>query len=99
MRSRSSSPTALVSSPGASLRSSGNSRRRLRRSLSTASAMPGYWILTATSTPSLVRARWTWPIDAAASASRSMSASTRPTGSPHSEAINFSSLSKPTFGA
>ena len=40
--------SALTSRPGASRLTSGNSICRLRRSVSTASAMPGYWILTAT---------------------------------------------------
>ena len=35
--------------------------------------MPGYWILTATALPSVVVARWTWPIEAAANASSSKS--------------------------
>ena len=45
----------------------------LRRSVSTASAMPGYWIFTATCLPSVVVARWTWPMLAAANASCSKS--------------------------
>ena len=59
-----------------------------RRSVSTASAMPGYWTLIATSTPSGVRPRCTCPIEAAAIASGSTSAITRDTGSPHSFAIS-----------
>ena len=42
----------------------------------TASAIPGYWTLTATSAPSWVRPRWTWPMLAAAAGSGSISAST-----------------------
>ena len=42
----------------------------LRRSASSASATPGYWILTATGRPSSSVARCTWPIEAAANASR-----------------------------
>ena len=61
--------------------------------------MPGYWTLIATSTPSRVVARCTWPIDAAAIDSCSMSASTRLTGSPHSCAISFSSFGHGTLGA
>ena len=45
----------------------------LRRSASSASATPGYWIFTATSRPSSSVARWTWPIEAAANASCSIS--------------------------
>ena len=41
----------------------------LRMSDSSASATPGYWILTATARPSWRVARCTWPIDAAAKAS------------------------------
>ncbi len=52
----------------------------LRRSVSTASAMPGYWTLTATCRPSFVVARWTWPIEAAANASGSNSAKAWLTG-------------------
>ena len=47
----------LTSSPGISRRNTGVSMRRLRMSDSTASAIPGYWTLTATSSPSWVRAR------------------------------------------
>ena len=39
---------------------------------STASAIPGYWTLTATSAPSWLRPRWTWPMLAAAAGSGSM---------------------------
>ncbi len=91
MRSRSSSASAFVSRPGARRASSGMRNERLRRSASTASAMPGYWTLTATSTPSWVVARWTCPMEAAAIASVSMSARTLETGWPHSLAISFSS--------
>jgi hypothetical protein len=38
---------------------------------SSASAIPGYWTLTATCSPPISVARWTWPIEAAANASRS----------------------------
>ena len=49
MRSRSSrGQRARRRAPGASRLTSGSSRPRLRRSVSTASAMPGYWTLTAT---------------------------------------------------
>ena len=43
---------------------------------SRASATPGYWTLTATLLPSCRVARWTWPIEAAANASGSISANT-----------------------
>ena len=66
----------LASSPGASRLTSGSSSIALRRSVSTASATPGYWTFTATSSPSSVVARWTWPIDAAANARSSKSAKT-----------------------
>ena len=56
----------------------------LRRSVSTASAMPGYCTLTATSRPSCVLARWTWPIDAAAKASSENSAKWSATFPPRS---------------
>ena len=59
-------------------------QRGLRRSVSTASATPGYWIFTATARPSAVTARWTWPIDAAAKASSSNSEKTSPSRSPSS---------------
>ena len=61
--------------------------------------MPGYWTLTATSAPSLVVARYTWPIDAAAAASGSSSASTRDGAWPHSWRITFSMSLKETRGA
>ena len=59
---------ALASRPGASRLSSGSSSVALRRSLSTASATPGYCTLTTTVSPSSVVARCTWPIEAAANA-------------------------------
>jgi hypothetical protein len=63
---------------------SGSSSIALRRSVSTASATPGYWTFTATSSPSIVVARWTCPIDAAANARSSNSEKTRLTGPPNS---------------
>ncbi len=54
----------------------------LRRSASSASATPGYWILTATARPSCSSARCTWPIEAAAKASSSISANSSSNGSP-----------------
>ena len=70
-----------MSSPGISRRKTGVSSRRLRMSDSTASAIPGYWTLTASSSPSCERARWTWPMLAAAAGSGSISASTLSGGS------------------
>src|SRR3954454_77610 len=69
MRSRRSRAIALTSRPGAERRMSGKRMFMLRRSVSTPSATPGYWTLTATSRPARVVARWTWPIDAAATGS------------------------------
>ena len=40
-------------------------------SLSTLRATPGNWTLSASSRPPCVRARWIWPIDAAATGSKS----------------------------
>ena len=51
-------------------------RRMFCMSAWMASAMPGYCTLTATIRPSSSRARWTWPIDAAAIGSGSKSAKT-----------------------
>ena len=87
MRSRSSAASALTSRPGARRRISGKSICRLRRSVSTASATPGYWTLTATSRPSCVSARWTWPIEAAANASSSKAAKCSDSGPPSSPSI------------
>ena len=44
------------------------------RSARIAASTPGYWILTATRRPSGSMARCTWPIEAAANASGSISA-------------------------
>src|SRR3954468_14301408 len=71
------------------------SRPRLRRSASTASATPGYCTLTATSRPSRVTARWTWPIEAAASGSGSMVAKASPT----SASMSLRSFANGTLGA
>ncbi len=59
--------------------------------MSTASATPGYWTLTATARPSRVTARWTCPIEAAANASSSNSANTEAGFSPSSSRSSFSS--------
>ena len=58
--------------------------------MSTASATPGYWTLTATGRPSRVTARWTCPIEAAANASSSNSANTADGFSPSSSRSSFS---------
>ena len=71
---------------------------RLRRSVSTASATPGYWTLTATSSPSRVTARWTWPIEAAAKASSSNSAKTAAGRSPSSSRSSFSTCGRAAAG-
>ena len=54
---------------------------------SSASATPGYWILTATGRPSSSFARCTWPIEAAANASWSNSEKCSSTDSPYSPSI------------
>ena len=72
---------------------SGSSSIALRRSVSTASATPGYWTFTATSSPSTVIARWTWPIEAAANACSSNSENTARRAARRAPArISFSSL-------
>ena len=65
----------------------------------TAAATPGYWTLTATSRPSCSRARYTCPIDAAATGSSSNSAKTSLIGSPSSSSITLRISLKETFGA
>ena len=52
--------------PGTSATSARKSRSLVVRSARIASSTPGYCTFTATSRPSCVRARCTWPIDAAA---------------------------------
>ena len=90
--------SALASRPGASRLTSGSSSVALRRSVSTASATPGYCTFTATSSPSTVVARWTWPIEAAANARSSNSANTSPSGAPSSLRRSFSRRSNGTGG-
>ena len=51
-----------------------------------ASAISGYWTLTATRCPPGSTARWTWPIEAAAAASCSKSSNSDSSGSSHSDA-------------
>ena len=77
---------------------SGSSSVALRRSLSTASATPGYCTFTTTSSPSSVVARCTCPIEAAANARSSKDPKTRPTGAPSSSRISFSSRENGTGG-
>ena len=77
---------------------SGSSSVALRRSVSTASATPGYWIFTTTSSPSRVVARWTWPIEAAANARSSKSRNTCCSGPPNSLRISFSRSANGTGG-
>ena len=55
--------------PGAIIFATRRISPRFCRSARTARAMPGYWTLTATRRPSCSRARYTWPIEAAANAS------------------------------
>ena len=88
----------MASSPGASRLTSGTSSVALRRSVSTASATPGYWIFTATSSPSTVVARWTWPMEAAANARSSKSENTRSSGPPNSRRMSFSRSANATGG-
>src|SRR3954454_3427344 len=84
MRARISAAIAALSTPGAMTLSSLRPRRRFCRSAWIASAMPGYWTLTATSRPSRSVARCTWPIDAAAIGSSPKSANSRDIRSPRS---------------
>ena len=65
---------------------------------STASAIPGYWTFTATSAPSLLRPRWTWPILAAAAGLGSISARTCSGSEPHSSARTPRISFQPTAG-
>src|SRR5579875_3329791 len=64
------------------------SQKKRSRSRANASAMPGRSSLTATSCPSVVRAKCTWAIEAAATAVSSKSANRLATGSPNSASIN-----------
>ena len=54
-----------------------------------ASAIPGYCTLTATARPSWSVARWTCPIDAAATGCSSNSANVSPSFSPSSSSITL----------
>jgi hypothetical protein len=55
--------------------------------------MPGYWTLTATARPSLVIARCTWPIEAAAMGCGSHSASSASGGWPRSSLTTWAASS------
>lgn len=63
----------LMSSPGTHPAETRATRDNWRRSLSSASRAPGYWILTATVRPSRATALCTWPIEAAAAGTSSKS--------------------------
>ena len=72
---------------GAVIRSIRRSSATLSRSAAIVSAMPGYCTLTATAWPSLVIARCTWPMEAAAIGSGSHCAKTWSGGPPSSDSI------------
>ncbi len=78
-----------MSIPGAITFSSFNPSRRFCRSEWIASAIPGYWTLTATARPSCSAARCTCPIDAAAIGSGSNSSNTSLSFSPRSSSTTF----------
>ena len=95
-----SSPTmGLGSMPGNSIDMTVNSRSVFSRSAATAWSTPGYWTLTATSRPSWVTARCTWPMDAAASGTGSHTANTRSGASPSSARITCATSSGAMGGA
>ncbi len=89
IRSRISSAIAPVSIPGAIVFSIFSPSRRFCMSEWIASAIPGYWTLTATSRPSGRVARCTWPIDADAIGVSSKSAKMRASFSPRSCSITL----------
>ena len=91
-RSRISCAIAFGSIPGASTFATRRSIPRFCTSARTALTMPGYWTLTATRRPSCSRARYTWPIDAAANASVSNSANTSSSGCPRSRLDHLAHL-------
>src|SRR5829696_3706767 len=99
MRSRTSSAVALTSSPGAICFISRRIIPRFWMSARTAWATPGYWTLTATSRPSWRRARYTWPIEAAAIGWCSNAANASSSGSSSSDSITLRMSEKRTFGA
>ncbi len=100
MRSLISLATARTSSWGVIRLSRRMIMSRFCRSARTAAATPGYWTFTATSRPSSrSRARYTWPIEAAASGSSSNSSNTVPMRSPRSSSITRRICLKATVGA
>ena len=60
--------------------------------------MPGRWTLTTTASPVRSRARWVWPIDAAASGSQSNSAKTSSTVAPSSASSTAAMRSRGSGG-
>ena len=87
----------LGSIPGNSMPMALNSRSLLSRSAAMAASTPGYWTFTATTSPSWVTARWTWPIDAEASGVSDHSAKTT-SGSPPSSARIIDAASSADMG-
>ena len=61
--------------------------RRTAASRCTMSSIPGRWTLTTTRSPVLSTARWVWPIDAAASGSKSKDANSSSTVAPSSDSM------------
>src|SRR5262245_15778830 len=61
--------------------------------------MPGDWTFTATDRPSHVRARWTWPIDAAATGTGPHRANSRAVGAPSSASTTWAASSGAIGGA
>jgi hypothetical protein len=90
---------ALASMPGAIRLATRMISPRFCRSARTALATPGYCTFTATSRPSFSRARYTCPIDAAATASSPKSSKTSLSRSPRSSSITFRIRSNGTRGA
>ena len=79
--------SAVTSWLGTAIFSSDRMRPTLPRSAAIVSAMPGYCTLTATAWPSVVMARCTWPIDAAAMGSGSHSLNRRSGAAPSSASM------------
>ena len=99
MRRRISSPIAFGSRPGAIERMSRRIIPMFCMSARTALATPGYCTFTATSRPSSSRARYTWPIDAAAIGSESKDSKTLSSLSSYSCSSTLRMSLNPTFGA
>src|SRR5918912_1208984 len=99
MRERISEPIAFGSSPGAIDFISRRIMPRFCMSARTAAFTPGYCTLTATSRPSSRRARYTWPIEAAAIGTGSKVSKTSSSFSPYSCSMTFFMSLKETFGA